>query len=45
MNECAIMKTERLDLTFASTGFCSRAEMKIFCSEVKNYEIWIKEHS
>lgn len=39
MNECAIVKTEKLGLTF------TRAQMEIFCSKVQIYRVWIKQHS
>jgi len=45
MNECAIVKTKKLGLTFTSAGFHSRAEMEIFCSKVQTHAVWIKQQS
>lgn len=48
MNKCAIVKTEKLGLTFTSAGFYSRAEMEIFCSKMQIWTanaVWIKQHS
>lgn len=45
MNECAIVKTKKLALTFTSAGFYSRAKMEIFHSTVQTYAVWVKQHS